>query len=391
MNLKKSIFYNIFGIGHISPSLKLIKDLSTSGIEVIYHSSPERNKLLSDHGAIFRNYGRDDYKAADYNPGKNFVLQTIPATLGLLPFLLNEIKTEKPDFLLYDSMAPWGLALAKMTKIPSFCLSAIFALTKNQKQKMFQSQGVVIDDKTQRAIDEIQKKYHITLDFHDTLGAYHEHNLVFSSSTFNPPLLEDEDEHLANSKKFHFIGHNISRIEPINNFPLKKFQNFSGKTILICFGTILPDEDPNLIDLYKLIIETLSSFPKLQIIVSVGNLIHHPYFQDIPSNIFAFSHLPQLTLLKMVDLFITHGGINSIHESIQTKVPMLVLPQSKDQLFNAQRILELNLGEVIYPREISKENLTSKISNLLNEATKYQVLNLPKYQDPFHIIKKILC
>jgi UDP:flavonoid glycosyltransferase YjiC (YdhE family) len=126
----KAIVYNIFGLGHINPTLPLIKNLVEVGVEVIYHSSPERRALIESTGALFRNYGRDDYKAADYNPGKNFVLQTIPATLGLLPVLLEEIERERPDFLIYDSMAPWGKALTQITGLPSYCTVTTFALSR---------------------------------------------------------------------------------------------------------------------------------------------------------------------------------------------------------------------------------------------------------------------
>ena len=87
---------------------------------MIYHSSPERRELIESTGANFCNYGYDSYSASDFNPGKNFVLQTIPAALGLLPFLREEIDREKPDFIFYDSMAPWGHILGLIYQLPAF-------------------------------------------------------------------------------------------------------------------------------------------------------------------------------------------------------------------------------------------------------------------------------
>jgi UDP:flavonoid glycosyltransferase YjiC (YdhE family) len=63
-------------------------------------------------------------------------------------------------------------------------------------------------------------------------------------------------------------------------------------------------------------------------------------YTTIPSNFFFFTRVPQLTMLKEANLFITHGGLGSIKEAIFMKVPMLVYPLdlSWDQKGNAQKI-----------------------------------------------------
>ncbi|MEU7160271.1 glycosyltransferase [Streptomyces chrestomyceticus] len=54
--------------------------------------------------------------------------------------------------------------------------------------------------------------------------------------------------------------------------------------------------------------------------------------------------LAQPLLLECADLFLTHGGYNSIREAVRTGTPMAVLPNFGDQLPNAQRVQELGLG-----------------------------------------------
>ncbi|GAA2254124.1 oleandomycin glycosyltransferase [Streptomyces ruber] len=60
--------------------------------------------------------------------------------------------------------------------------------------------------------------------------------------------------------------------------------------------------------------------------------------------------LPQPLLLENVDLFLTHGGFNSVRESLRTATPMAVLPQFGDQYPNARRVEELGLGREITDR-----------------------------------------
>lgn len=54
--------------------------------------------------------------------------------------------------------------------------------------------------------------------------------------------------------------------------------------------------------------------------------------------------LAQPLLLECADLFVTHGGYNSIREAVRTGTPMAVLPNFGDQLPNAARVQELGLG-----------------------------------------------
>lgn len=61
-------------------------------------------------------------------------------------------------------------------------------------------------------------------------------------------------------------------------------------------------------------------------------------------NVRVVRSIPQPQLLRCTDLFITHGGYNSIREAISAGVPMAVLPNFGDQPINADRVAELGLG-----------------------------------------------
>ncbi|GAB2878113.1 glycosyltransferase [Streptomyces mayteni] len=71
--------------------------------------------------------------------------------------------------------------------------------------------------------------------------------------------------------------------------------------------------------------------------VPVGGLRPAPHVHLV-------ERVPQPLLLEEVDLFVTHGGYNSIRESIRTGTPVAVLPQFGDQPHNARRAVELGLG-----------------------------------------------
>jgi len=65
---------------------------------------------------------------------------------------------------------------------------------------------------------------------------------------------------------------------------------------------------------------------------------------EIPSNFIVRRRCPQLEVLKVADVFITHGGANSMMESISAHVPMLVLPWFSDQPDNARTVSKEKVG-----------------------------------------------
>ncbi len=75
--------------------------------------------------------------------------------------------------------------------------------------------------------------------------------------------------------------------------------------------------------------------------------------------------LPQPAILPQVDLVITHGGNNTVTESIHFGKPMIVLPLFWDQYDNAQRIAECGLGARLPTYEFEDEQLHEAIDRLL--------------------------
>jgi UDP:flavonoid glycosyltransferase YjiC (YdhE family) len=118
-------------------------------------------------------------------------------------------------------------------------------------------------------------------------------------------------------------------------------------TLIYCsFGTI-PERNRNrvLTLLHKLIEATRNQHYLLLVSLKLegSRLKESP---DHADHVYIFDYLPQLEILKKARLFITHGGLNSIKESIACGVPMLVYPleHKVDQRGNASRVLYHRLG-----------------------------------------------
>ena len=115
------------------------------------------------------------------------------------------------------------------------------------------------------------------------------------------------------------------------------------------------------IELMRKLIDSLAAGPH-RVIVSKGPL--HDQLELAP-NMIGEEFLPQTSILPQVDLVITHGGNNTVTESLHFGRPMVVLPLFWDQHDNAQRIDETGLGIRLDTYGHDRGELSGAIDRLL--------------------------
>ncbi len=118
------------------------------------------------------------------------------------------------------------------------------------------------------------------------------------------------------------------------------------------------------VELMRRIIDALARTP-YRYIVSKGPL--HAEI-DLAANMWGAEFLPQASIIPMVDLVITHGGNNTMTESLHYGKPMIVLPLFWDQYDNAQRVDELGLGVRLDPYRFTDAQLREALDRLLGDA-----------------------
>lgn len=114
----------------------------------------------------------------------------------------------------------------------------------------------------------------------------------------------------------------------------------SGGALPSMFGAMAAPADT-----LRAMIEGVSRLDGCTVVVSTSGVEMDT--DGVPKHVHITDRLPQPLLLESVDLFLTHGGFNSIREAMRTATPMAVLPQFGDQLANAGRVQELGLGREV--------------------------------------------
>lgn len=80
-------------------------------------------------------------------------------------------------------------------------------------------------------------------------------------------------------------------------------------------------------------------------------------------------YAPQLEILQHADLCITHGGCNTVNESLACGVPLLVLPITHDQPALGARVQASKAGISLLSTEISVESVRHAVDVLLTEKS----------------------
>ncbi|XP_054152667.1 NDP-glycosyltransferase YjiC-like [Oppia nitens] len=132
-----------------------------------------------------------------------------------------------------------------------------------------------------------------------------------------------------------------------------------GKLIYFSLGSMGGTDVDNMKRLVGILAKSKHRF-----IVSKGPLDDE---YDLPDNMWGEISVPQINVLPLVDLVITHGGNNTITETFSCGKPMIVMPLFGDQYDNAQRVHEKGFGIRLDAYKCSEEELLTTIESLVND------------------------
>ncbi|MEL7448088.1 MAG: nucleotide disphospho-sugar-binding domain-containing protein [Pseudomonadota bacterium] len=105
------------------------------------------------------------------------------------------------------------------------------------------------------------------------------------------------------------------------------------------------------------------------LIVATGRGSDPSVLGDLPDNVHAFRFIPQLDVLQHASLFICHGGISSIHESLLAGVPMLLYSGGcMDEDGNAARVAWHGFGRRGDMARDDWQAIRNNITSLLSDA-----------------------
>lgn len=372
--MAKGLFLGFPGHGHVNPTIGLVKELISDGDEITYYCTEEFRSKIEITGAKFIAYNAVSVEQAIKGNYINSFRHLTSICNGLLDSLW-ETKEDNYDYIIYDSMINIGDKIAKLLKIPysirsittfAFSRKLLYDLTQSNIRMLLNFNFKEIHSRVRK----MKRSYNVNFlrDFLKSLIKNDaDMNIVFTSEYFQPRIQDFSD-------KYKFVGPSIANRNEVTNFEIDNEEN--KKIIFISLGTVANQN----LDFYRESFKAFKGKDEFLVIMSIGKKNNIKDLGEIPKNFLVYNYVPQLELLKKVDIFITHGGMNSTSEALYNEIPLIVVPQFGDQFIVGKRVEKLGAGINLKKKNIS----ANKILNAFNKIScneEYFLKNVKKVRE----------
>jgi len=105
----------------------------------------------------------------------------------------------------------------------------------------------------------------------------------------------------------------------------------------------------------------------LQLVISLGGGQDPALLRDLPGDPIVVGYAPQLELIRRCALTISHGGLNTVLESLAQGIPMVVLPVAYDQPGVGTRVEWSRVGRSIPVGQVTVDRLRDAIRIVLGD------------------------
>ncbi len=338
------LFINLPYHGHVVPTIGLVQELIKRGCDVTYLMPFDWEEKVRESGAKF--YGYKNHRQLSEQI-KN-------------AYETAESMIEEFDFIIYEQFFFLGKHLAEKYNKPVARIFTAPVTNKKLMEEFITAKGPLSIFKhkwiarafTKDIAKDIPMKTDNWLD--EIVENPPALNLVYTLREYQPYEKEFKEE------QYKFLGPSVYE-RKVEDFDFIKGKN---PVVYISLGTVLKAD----VSFFQNCIEAFRG-EEVDVIISVGQKFDIRKLKNVPANIHLFNRVPQLEVLKMADVFVTHGGMNSVSEALVYGVPMLVIPFVSDQPVNARCIERLGVGKRLDYAKANKEYIKKEVFDVLDDAT----------------------
>lgn len=354
----KILFINLPYYGHVVPTVGLVQELIKAGCKVTYLMPFGWEEIVAESGAAFHGYKNHRQLA-----------EQMKNAYAAAEDIINAY-----DMVIYEQFFFVGKHLAEKYRKP---VARIFTAPATNKELMHEficTKGPLSIFKHRWIAKAFTKDIAkgITLKTDNWLDEIIENppelNLVYTLREYQPFVEEFPEEH------FKFLGPSVYERKR------KAFEcNKEGRPVIyVSVGTVLK----GLASFFQNCIEAFRG-EDVEVIISTGKSFDVKKLKNIPENVRIYPSVPQLEVLEKADVFITHGGMNSVSEALVYGVPMVVIPFVSDQPVNAGCVEKLGVGKRLEYKDSTAKNLKEATFSVMGDDSVKK--NMKKVQE---LIKK---
>ena len=366
--MARALFLSLPLTGHINPSLTVIRELVSRGESVDYFATGAYQPAIERAGARYHCYRNAFLTDLAGLPDRLEALSwLLMRTTGeILEAHLAQFREQRPDYVITDSVAPWGVWVAEILRVPVVTSVVTFAF--NRQVLAFAARSG-IRPKSLRLF--LSKLRHLAnaLQLRRRLRSRYQvrgpgmANLVMGESALNLVYTSRQFQPCGESfdQRFEFIGPMLSERNDAPDFPWDQVRQ--RPVVYVSLGTLFNADAA----FYRSCYQAFES-EDFQVILSLGANVSKEDVGPPPSNFLVRPHVPQLDVLQRAAVFVTHGGMNSVCESLFHGVPMVVVPQMSEQAIVGRRVEGVGAGVYLPKERATAESLRESVRQILSES-----------------------
>jgi MGT family glycosyltransferase len=332
--LAKIAVVNVPYNSHTEAAIRLTRVLVRQGHEVTSWGHPRHREQIETAGARYECHAPEMPEISDFMSYVAAITGTADQVSGEL---IEQLFGHAPDLLVHDSLVLWARVAGDYLGIPRLVSHPMFPLGEAYRVK---PGGEVLppipDQRTATSRFEasrarIMQRWGVEIErdeaIHSTapiVVAYTTGKIVGASGL--PPA-------------WRFVG-------PLMTPPPPAARSRARPLIYVCFGTSYNKRA----DLYQRTIKALADEPVDVLVSTGGGFVTATDVDPLPANVTLREFVPAREMLAQASVHITHGGCNSVHETLLAGVPMVCIPQAFDQFGLSGRIQLLGAGVLAQER-----------------------------------------
>ncbi|WFB06895.1 macrolide-inactivating glycosyltransferase [Streptomyces sp. LX-29] len=356
--------FSIAAHGHVNPSLEVIRELVARGHRVTYAIPESFAEKVAATGAEPRVFGSVLPTADEPEAWGTELIEHIE------PFLADAIQAlpqhaaayagDEPDLVLWDITAWPAPVLARRWGVPAIQLSPNLVAWEGYEEEV--AEPMYAELKASERGQAYYARFRAWLDANGLADTDPDRMLGRPDRcvVLIPRALQPHADRVDETV-YTFVGAcQGARDETEWRRPAAAARD---KVLLISLGSTWTREP----DLYRACVAAFGGLPGWHVVLQIGAHVDLAGLGEIPDNIEVHRWVPQLSILRQADAFITHAGAGGSQEGLACGVPMVAVPQAVDQFGNADVLQSLGVARHLPKEEATAEALREAVLALVSD------------------------